>query len=98
MAKVTAKRSKDIDSTLEWSLRVWRALPEAAEEIEYWTPAERLDFLYEWPLEEQKLAELREYSEKGLMNPLQERRYRTLEEAVAQNRHLIDELQERYNR
>lgn len=97
MAKVTDKRSKDIDSTLEWSLRVWRALPEVAEEIEGWTPVERLDFLYEWPLEEQKLAELREYSEKGLMNPLQERRYRTLEEAVAQNQHLIDELQERHN-
>ena len=97
MAKVTDKRSKDIDSTLEWSLRVWRALPETAEEIEGWAPVERLDFMYEWPLEEQRLVELQEYAEREQMTPLQQRRYRTLEEVVAQNRHIIDELQERYN-
>lgn len=98
MVKVTKKTRQDIDSTLEWLLGAWGDLPKIAEEIDGWDLVERIDFLYEWPLEEARLADLRKYANQGMMDLPQDRRYRALEARVAQNRSIIEELHERYNR
>jgi hypothetical protein len=96
MAEVTQKRSREIDAALEWSLRSWRSLAQAARDIEGWDSIERADFLHEWPLEEQKLAELQSYAERGMMSPAQQRRHRLLRETVERNRPVIEELLDRY--
>lgn len=96
MAEVTEKRSRGIDAALEWSLRAWRTLPEVARDIESWDPIERADFLYEWPLEEQKLLELQSYAARGMMSPAQQRRHRSLQETVERKRPVIEELLDRY--
>ena len=85
-----------IDRDLEWSLAVWRGLPEAAGEISEWDVIERLDFVYEWPLEEMRLDRLREQKRVGLMNAEQAVQMAELENLVARNRPVSEELLRRH--
>lgn len=95
MAEVVNKL-QSIDSTLDWSLEVWSELPEVAEELPSWRPFERLNYLYEWPLEEEKLSELRAYNRDGVLETAQAERFRELEGLVEENRPIIEDLQKRY--
>lgn len=95
MAEV-ANKSRSIDSDLDWSLDAWNELPKVAGELPFWEPFERLGYLYEWPLEEERLSELRAYARDGILGPKQADRLRELEGLVEENRPIIEDLQQRY--
>ena len=90
------QKSRSIDSTLDWSLEVWRGLPEIAEEIHEWETFERLNYLYEWSIEEDRISELREYASEGVLESRQAERLRELERLVEQNRPILEGLLTRY--
>jgi hypothetical protein len=85
------------DAALEYSLRAWDALPGVAEEISSWEPDDRIDFVYEWPLEEQRLLRLHTQATSGRMTEEQLERYHELEDVVERNRPIIEEIKRAYN-
>lgn len=89
--------TRGIDTTLEHTTRAWAVLPEVADEISGWEPVERIDFIYDWAVEETKLRRLRRQAEDGLMDEAQIGRFRALENLVEQNRPIIEKLKGRYN-
>ena len=90
-------RTQNVGTTLDFSLRAWTSLPEVAEEIAEWELVERLDFLYEWALEEMRLDRLHKQAEAGQMTEDQIEKFRDLVIVVSENRPIIERLQERYN-
>jgi hypothetical protein len=58
-------RVRNIDEALGSAKNAWKTLPEVAEEISGWEPVERIDFIYDWAIEEMKLNRLRRQAEPG---------------------------------
>jgi hypothetical protein len=96
MAQVRDK-ARNIDETLGSAEEAWKSLPEVAEEIPGWEPVERIDFVYDWAVEEMKLKRLRRQEKAGAMNPAQLERFRELENLVERNRPIIEKMRKRYN-
>ena len=64
-----AELDERIDDFLSYLIGEWAAIPELAAEWEEWTPYERSDFVLEWPIREDRLAQLGQYDEAGLLTP-----------------------------
>ncbi len=79
---------------LDWSLWQWDRLSEIEAEIDGWDLLDQLDFIEEWPLEEERLLRLEGHAAEGAMTPDQRQRYEDLKRLVAQNRPIIRRLQE----
>ena len=94
MAQVDNAISRDIDKLLTFLMAQWERLPQVAAEIDGWHPLERIDFIEEWPLEEDRLARLEQYVAQGALTPEQLVCYERLKHLVAQNRPIIRRLQE----
>lgn len=90
-------RARNIDETLGFAMKAWETLPEVAEEISGWEPVERIDFVYDWAVEEMKLSRLRRHAEADEMNQAQLERFRELEDLVERNRPIIEEMRKLYN-
>lgn len=89
--------NESIEHILNHSLRAWESLPEVAEEISSWEPDERIDFLYEWTLEEQRLERLRKWA-RGTPGSMaaERRRLEELEALVERHRPVIEDLRKRF--
>ncbi len=85
---------QDIEKLLESLTWQWERLPEVEAEIDQWDLIEQLNFIEEWPLEEDRLLRLKRYAEEGLLTPEQIARYDALQGIVARNRPIIRRLQE----
>lgn len=83
-------RKRRIDPQL-WALG-WEAIPELAAEWNDWTPYERSDFALEWPIREDRLAQLGQHAEAGLLTPAQRRCYEKLLALVARHRPELERL------
>lgn len=91
MAHMTATHA-DIEQLLGNAVRTWESLPEVEAEIERWDLLERIDFVEEWTLEEERLRWLECYVADGLLTDEQIARYRELGRLVVRNRPIITRL------
>jgi hypothetical protein len=81
-----------IDDFLDYLAEEWLAIPRVAQEWADWSPYERLDFVLEWPIREERLEQLQVYAERGLLTPAQNARYAALRQLVQENRGTLEEL------
>ncbi|MGI8856878.1 MAG: hypothetical protein ACR2JW_14100 [Thermomicrobiales bacterium] len=77
-------------SLLEWQ---WGRLPEVEAEIDNWDLLEQLDFIEEWPLEEERLKKVEHYRSEGVLTLEQTARYEEVKRLIARNRPIIRRLQ-----
>jgi hypothetical protein len=69
-------------------------LPEVVEEIDDWNEAERLDYIYEWSLEKERLKQLDELRWTFQMTSEQRERYFRLQELVNANGRYAKKIEE----
>ncbi len=93
MAQVVQAVSQDIEKLLDLLIWQWERLPEVEAEIDTWDLMEQLNFIEEWPLEEDRLLRLKRYIGEGLLTSEQLTRYNALEQTITQNRPIIRRLQ-----
>ena len=94
MVDVSAAIEQRIDRVLDRLLFRWRRLPEVEAEIDQWDLVDQLDFVEEWPTEENRLADLERLVAQGALTPNQLARYEELQRVIEQNRPIIRRLQE----
>lgn len=94
MAQVSNIRTarERIDRYLDNLFREWNSVPELAHEWEESEELDRLDFVIEWPIREDRLGQLAQWAAEGLLTPVQRARYDELLRLVARNRPIMDEL------
>lgn len=83
MAKVAGATEKRLDLLLDSSSDAYEELPEVATEIKDWNDGERMGYVYDWFLVEERLKELERDATR--MNPDQRRRYDRLKELIKKN-------------
>jgi hypothetical protein len=83
MAKVAGTTEKRLDLLLDSSSDAYEELPEVAAEIKGWNDGERMGYVYDWFLVEERLKELERDATK--MNSDQRRRYDRLKELIKKN-------------
>ena len=81
-----------IDELLDGLTFHWRRLPEVAAEFASWGDLEQLDFLMEWPLQEQDLELLSEHVAAGLATAEQRRPFDDMLRLVERHRPLLGAL------
>lgn len=80
MAKVESATQERIDLLLAQALGAYKELPEVVRGIHDWNDAERMSYVYDWFLLEQRVEELERNSTR--MNQEQRRRLEDLRDAV----------------
>lgn len=93
MAQVATTVNQHAELLLAHLLEVWQDLPWVAAEIERWDPGEQIDFIEEWPTQEQSLQQLERYAAEEGLTTEQLVRYEDLQRLVARNRPIIRRLQ-----
>lgn len=83
MAKVADTTEKRLDLLLDSSSDAYEELLEVAAEIKDWNDGERMGYVYDWFLVEERLEELERDATK--MNPDQRHRYDRLKELIKKN-------------
>jgi hypothetical protein len=81
-----------VDRSLDYLLAEWRAMPRIVAAWETWDEHERLVFVVDWPVFDDRLNRLRKTIAEGGLTPDQEPRYRELENLVDRYRPLLDRL------
>jgi hypothetical protein len=81
-----------IDDYLEHLLRIWETLPSITHEWDSWTEDERLDFVIEWPIREDRLQQLQRWAAEGQLSPAQRVRYEELLRLIARQRPTLERL------
>lgn len=94
MAQVTHIRTAQerIDPYLDYLFREWNSVPGLAGEWEAWEELDRLDFVLEWPIREDRLGQLEQWAAEGLLTPAQRARYDELLRLVERNRPILNDL------
>jgi hypothetical protein len=86
------KLQERAEAFLTYLTREWRAVPAIAGEWDEWDDYARLVFVLEWPIREDRLKQLQQYAEQGVLTPAQQDRYTVLLELVARYRPIVQEL------
>ncbi len=81
-----------IEHYLDYLLREWRSIPEIAAEWDEWEELERLDFVLEWPIREDRMHQLRNWSAQGLLTPSQCARYDEVLKLEVHHRPALEQL------
>ena len=76
----------DIDLLLDTLLAEWRDVAELAEEPTSLDPADQELYQLEWTLAEERLKQLRGYTQAALLSPTQQCRYDELEQLITRYR------------
>ena len=94
MAQVVEKQNVGawIDDYLQYLLREWSMLPWVFSEWNDWEEHERLNFVLEWPIRDDRLLQLRRWQERGLLEPEQERQFAQLLGLIELHRSHLDRL------
>ena len=94
MAQVVpdAERGAWIDDYLEYLIREWESIPGLAAEWDEWDDLSQLTFVVNWGVPADRLAQLHQWAEQGLLTPAQRQRYEQLLQLVAQHRPTLEEL------
>ncbi len=85
MAGVATKTKERIDWLLDDLTQRFEAVPEVARAIDTWDVVDQIRYTEEWMLHFDKLQELREAEQAGLLSGSQRRRYAHLEQIVEAN-------------
>lgn len=93
MAQVNETVAEGIDHVLDIALWQWQSLPEVAAEIDEWDLLDQLNFIEEWPIEEDRLLFLERHAADDSMSLEQRARFEELKRIVACNRPIIQRLQ-----
>ena len=94
MAQVTELVHRRIQELLDLLTWQWQRLPEVEAEIDRWDLLDQLNFIEEWPLEEERLKRLEEYLIDGALTQEQLAQYEHLKGIMAQNQPIIRRLRE----
>lgn len=81
-----------IDDDLAYLTAEWESVAETVAEWTEWTERERLDFVLEWPLREDRLGRLRRWHAEGRFSDQQRRRYDDLLGTIRRHRTALDRL------
>jgi hypothetical protein len=94
MAQAVANQDVEarIDRYLQYLLREWNSLPWVFSEWTNWEEHERLNFVLEWPIREDRLLQLRDWEERGLLAPEQQRDFNQLLGLIEIHRPQLDRL------
>ena len=85
--------SSDVDRYhLAYLKRAWRRLPDVERQWAEMQETERLDFVLEWGIKEDRLAQLEAWADEGLLTPEQMGRYRELLALVEKHRPIVERL------
>lgn len=93
MDRVSDKVYHHIDDLLDSLTFEWQSLPEIAAEIDQWDPIDQLNFVEEWPIQEDRLMFLERYVARRTLAPDQLTRYEELKRIIRKNRPIIRALQ-----
>jgi hypothetical protein len=93
MAQVTHSVHQHINLMLGILEDQWGRLPQVEAEIDGWDLLEQLDFIEEWPLEEERLRQIEKHRVEGELTEEQLARYEALKPIIARNRPIIRRLQ-----
>lgn len=89
---MTTTSSSDIDELLDNLTYSWRRIPDVATTFSTWDELERLDFIMEWPIQEDDLERLTEPIAAGQITAEQRRRFDALLCLIEENRPMLDRL------
>ena len=94
MASVAAQTPTEtwVAHSLAYLAREWAAIPRISGEWEDWDEADRLDFVLEWPLREDRLLQLRRCSAEGRLTESQDQRFQELETLVQRHQSALARL------
>lgn len=85
--------SSDVDRYhLAYLERAWRRLPDVERQWGEMQETERLDFVLEWGIKEDRLAQLDAWVAEGHLTPEQMVRYRELQVLVEKHRPIVERL------
>jgi hypothetical protein len=96
MASVTQQTdlTRWIDKSLDYLLSNWEAIPNVAAEWDDWDELDRLDFVVEWPLREDRWHQLQRWREAGSLSTHQLKRFVELQCLIERNRPTLERLLE----
>jgi hypothetical protein len=95
MAQVAeqAQLRTKVDHYLDYLTAEWVAIPDLAAEWAEWDEDDRLDFVLEWPIREDRLLlQLRQWNATGLLTPQQRQRYAALQRLIRRQRPTLERL------
>jgi hypothetical protein len=81
-----------INRTLDVAIREWSSIPELAREWPGWDEHSQFSFIMDWPVSEDTLYQLANWSEQGLLTSEQHDRYTELLRLVEQYRPVLARL------
>jgi hypothetical protein len=84
--------SEWIDQSFDYLTLYWTAIPEIAAGWDEREELDRLDFVLEWPLREDRLRQLHRWEQDGLLSPTQLMRLEELECLIERHRPTVDRL------
>jgi len=85
--------SADIDRYFIDNLfREWGRLPQVEAEWASWEEPDRLVFVLEWPMQEDRLHLVRGWAAQGVLMPEQMARYHELESLIEKHRPILERL------
>jgi hypothetical protein len=85
-------RPGEIDDYIAYLIREWQAIPEVAAAWDQFEEPDRLDFVLEWPIKEDRLQMLRRWAKTEAMTPDQCGRFAELLEIVDRQKPLLQQL------
>ena len=87
-----AQRQTRADHYLDYLLGEWAAIPDLAAEWTAWDEDDRLDFVLEWPIREDRLLQLQAWDATDLLTAEQRRRYAALQRLIQRHRPTLERL------
>ena len=81
-----------VNNYLDYLINEWEGVPDLAAEWDEWDEWSKFSFVMDWPIREDRLHQLKEWAEQGLLTPAQRARYDDLLKLVAEHRPTMDKL------
>jgi hypothetical protein len=94
MASVTRQTDLTIwiDQSLDYLTGEWKAVPKIAADWDDRDELERLDFVVEWPLREDRLLLLKQWHREGVLSASQLQRFSELQHLIERHRTTLERL------
>jgi hypothetical protein len=94
MAQVAPQTQSEawVDRSLDYLEQAWEAVPKVAAAWDDWDEEDRLDFVLEWPLREDRLIHLGHLSDEGRLSAPQRQRHAAIQVLVQRHRSMLARL------
>ena len=81
-----------IDRSLNYLTASWTTIPEVTSGWDARDELERLDFVMEWQIREDRLTRIQQWNAEGLLSSAQQERLATLQQLIDRHRAALDRL------